>query len=152
EDGGRAVLALLDVRGVGRPDEDLPHLLGDGEERAPDHLEGDSVDLQHGGLAIAPKPPTRVAPRRSGDAPRMRARWGGSTWAPFPPTPRAPERRRGAPRFRGAWLTISGLDEEVCMVVDRGLMAGRDQRRGIHLLDDGRPGDSVAAEQPLASI
>src|SRR5215210_5212354 len=43
EERRRAVAALLDVRGVGTPDKDGPHLLGDAREGACQHREGYGV-------------------------------------------------------------------------------------------------------------
>ena len=43
EDRRGAVAPLLDIGGVGRADQRGAHLLGDGEERGADDLEGDAV-------------------------------------------------------------------------------------------------------------
>ena len=81
------------------------HLLGDGQERAADHLEGDAVHW--------------TSPRR-GRAVRA--------------------------------VESLGVDEQVRAVVDGGVLAGQDHRGGVHLLDDGRSGEAVAAPQSLAAI
>ena len=47
-DDGRAVLALLDVAGVGGLDERRQHLVGDGDQRVAHHLDGDRIEPDGG--------------------------------------------------------------------------------------------------------
>ena len=48
EQGGRAIAALLDVRGIAGPNQRLAHLLHNRRQRAADDLDRDRVDLGHG--------------------------------------------------------------------------------------------------------
>ncbi len=64
EEGRRAVTALLYVRGVGAPDQDRPHLLGDPAERAREH--GESYRIH----ALTPSPARASRPRPPAPASR----------------------------------------------------------------------------------
>ena len=70
EEPGAEVLGFPDDRRERHPVEDVPHLLGDGVERAADDLEGDRVEFAvgHDSLLFAPWAPARA--RRS-------VRWSG---------------------------------------------------------------------------
>src|SRR5262245_12441194 len=47
------------------------------------------------------------------------------------------------------FVSMSDLDDEVQVGIDGGALARQQERRGIHRLDDGWPGDSVAMPESI---